>query len=97
MVPSGRRNRSREVRRGLLRQYVRLQRDLTEADPASSAYQSSLHSFRQMGFVLISCGLEDDLDRLLRIRVLDGGLRFPALRESRRVPEGLHVLERRPV
>jgi hypothetical protein len=68
-----------------------------EADPSSSAYQAIMHAFRQMGYVLISSGFEDDLDRLLRIRVLDGGRPVrPARTERTEYPE-LHVLERVPV
>ena len=89
--------RRQEVRRELLRQYVRLQRDLVEADPASSSYQGLIHAFRQLGYVLITSGFEDDLDRLLRIRVLDGGRPESAPREERSVPEGLQIIERRNI
>ena len=85
-----------QVRRELLRQYMRLQRDLMEADPSSSAYQSIMHAFRQMGYVLISSGFEDDLDRLLRIRILDGGRATRTERSERSEYPELHVLERVP-
>lgn len=80
-----------QVRRELLRQYMRLQRELIEADPSTSDYQASMHAFRQMGYILISSGFEDDLDRLLRIRVLDGGRSEPAERGNQRAE--LHLLE----
>ncbi|HLJ67933.1 MAG TPA: hypothetical protein VKX16_11290 [Chloroflexota bacterium] len=82
-------------RRRLIRQYVSLQRDLSEEDPASSSYQATIHAFRQLGHVLIHAGLEDDLDRLLRLRVLDGGLESPSPRSKRRIPPELHTIERR--
>lgn len=83
------------LRRELLRQYMRLQRELMETDPSSPAYQSAMHAFRQMGYVLISSGFEDDLDRLLRIRVIDGGReeRQEAGRSERPV---LHLIEQVP-
>lgn len=88
--------RRQEVRRELLRQYMRLQRELMESDPSSSAYQSTMHAFRQMGYVLISSGFEEDLDRLLRIRVLDGGRPERAGRaEGAPLPE-LYVIEQVP-
>ena len=97
MLPDGRIDDDRrQARREMLRQYVRLQRDLVEADPASSAYKSIIHAFRQMGFVLITSGLEDDLDRLLRLRVLEGGRRDRKPRGKRPVPDGLTVLEQKP-
>lgn len=82
-----------QVRRELLRQYMRLQRELMEADPSSATYQSIMHAFRQMGYILISSGFEDDLDRLLRIRVLDGGRAARAERSERTEYPELHVLE----
>ncbi len=82
-----------QVRRELLHQYMRLQHDLMDADPSSSSYQSTMHAFRQMGYVLISSGFEDDLDRLLRIRVLDGGQPAPSDRASRTERPELHVME----
>jgi hypothetical protein len=86
-----------QARRDLLRQYVKLQRELMDADPSSSAYQTTIHAFRQMGYVLITSGFEEDLDRLLRIRILDGGRAVPAPAEERVVPEGLQVIERRSI
>lgn len=98
MIPDGGTAGNRNhVRRDLLRQYVHLQRELMDADPSSSAYQNTIHAFRQMGYVLISSGFEDDLDRLLRIRVIDGGRTAPSSREERSIPADLHVLERRSV
>lgn len=61
------------ARRELVRQYLRLQRELVDGDPASSSYRSTIHAFRQMGYQMISSGFEEDLDRLLRLRVLPGG------------------------
>lgn len=84
-----------QMRRELLHQYMRLQRDLLEADPASSSYQARMHAFRQMGYVMITSGFEDDLDRLLRIRVLDGGQATRSPRDAGAVPE-LHVIESVP-
>lgn len=86
---------TRKVRRELLGQYVRLQRDLEDADPASSAYQTTIHSFRQMGYALISSGFEDDLDRLLRLRILDGGRPTRTPSEERTRPVELHLIEQR--
>lgn len=93
-LPSNR----QKLRRDLLRQYVRLQRRLMEADPTSSSYQATIHAFRQLGHTLISSGFEDDLDRLLRIRVLDGGRaeHTRSREQSAQVPE-MYVLERRAV
>lgn len=85
-----------EVRRELLRQYMRLQRELIEADPASSSYQATMHAFRQMGYVLITSGFEDDLDRLLRIRVLEGGRATRSEPEERAAPVELHMIEQVP-
>ncbi|HEX8917808.1 MAG TPA: hypothetical protein VF898_04865 [Chloroflexota bacterium] len=67
-------------RRELVKQYMHLQRELIEGDPAESSYQGTIHAFRQMGYMLISYGMESDLDRLLRIRVIEGG-------KSRREPD----------
>ena len=83
------------MRRDLLQQYVRLQRELTDGDPSTSTYQATIHAFRQVGYSLITCGFEDDLDRLLRLRVLDGG-RATRSRANDRSTPALHVLELRP-
>jgi hypothetical protein len=83
----------RNTRRDLLHQYVRLQRELADADPASGAYDVTIQAFQQMGYGLITAGYEEDLDRLLRIRVLDGGRSSPAPRLDREPPLELHVLE----
>lgn len=85
----------RHVRRDLLRQYVKLQRDIIDGDPASSAYAATIQSFRQMGYALISYGFEDDLDRLLRIRVLEGGRAVPSDRTERAYPTELQMIESR--
>jgi hypothetical protein len=50
-----------------------------------------------MGYSLISSGFEDDLDRLLRIRILDGGRTDRVPRAERSTPEGLHLLEQRSI
>src|SRR5438270_5105236 len=84
-----------KVRRELLGQYVRLQRDMVDADPASAAYQTTIQAFRQMGYALISSGFEEDLDRLLRLRVLDGGLHAQAPPKERTRPVELHLIETR--
>ena len=84
-----------KTRRELLAQYVRLQRELLESDPSSGAYQATIYAFRQMGFALISSGFEEDLDRLLRMRVIDGGRRSPTPLGARTRPVELHVIERR--
>lgn len=84
-----------KTRRELLRQYVVLQRDLLNADPSSAAYESTIHAFRQMGYALITSGFEDDLDRLLRLRVLDGGQAVPRPHEERQTAPELQVVERR--
>lgn len=98
MIPDERSGDNRQrLRKDLLRQYVKLQRELIDADPSSSAYQNTIHAFRQMGYVLISSGFEDDLDRLLRIRVLDGGRSTPSSPDERSVPADWHVMERRSV
>lgn len=68
----------RAARRELLGRYLRLQRELIEADPAAPSYQATVHAFRNMGYSLITSGFGEDLDRLLRIRVLNGGLTKPA-------------------
>jgi hypothetical protein len=73
-----------------------LQRELVEGDPASSSYQSTIHAFRQMGYSLIASGFEDDLDRLLRLRVLDGGRARRSPRARRPTPNDLFVIERQP-
>jgi hypothetical protein len=83
-----------KVRRELLGQYVRLQRELAEADPASTAYQTTIHAFRQMGYALISSGFEEDLDRLLRLRVLDGGRSVPAPTQARSRPVEMRLIEK---
>ncbi len=84
-----------KVRRELLGQYVRLQREFVDADPATLAYQSTIHAFRQMGYALISSGFESDLDRLLRLRVLDGGRLSPTPLAERTRPVDLHMIEHR--
>jgi hypothetical protein len=86
----------RRTRREMLQQYVRLQHELMDADPSSSSYAATIQSFRQMGYALISAGFEDDLDRLLRIRVLDGGRATPTSREERELPDDLYVIEQVP-
>ena len=85
-----------QVRRELLRQYMRLQQELMDTDPSSSAYQSTMHAFRQMGYVLISSGFEDDLDRLLRIRVIDGGRPARRQKVEREDRPELYVMELLP-
>jgi hypothetical protein len=96
MVPEEQRaHRRGALRRDLVRKYVRLQHELIDADPMSSAYAGTIHAFRQMGYTLITSGFEDDLDRLLRLRVLEGGRGQRAPRDQRGgIPE-LYVLERR--
>jgi hypothetical protein len=74
---------------------MHLQRELIDGDPGTSSYQGTVHAFRQMGYALISAGLEDDLDRLLRIRVLEGGRPTRSARAERSVPDYLCVIERR--
>lgn len=86
----------RQTRRDLVRQYVQLQRDLIDGDPASSTYQATIHAFRQLGYTLISSGFEDDLDRLLRLRVFDGGRPHRDRPEETAIPE-LFVIEQKPV
>ncbi len=85
----------RRTRRELFTRYVQLQNDLVESDPGSSAYQATVHAFRHLGYALIANGFEDDLDRLLRIRVIEGGRKCPRKREDRRLTPDLLVLERR--
>lgn len=85
----------RQVKRDLLRKYVRLQRDILDGDPASSAYAATIQSFRELGYALINNGFEDDLDRLLRIRVLDGGRAIRSDRSERKFPKDLQVIESR--
>lgn len=89
--------RRQQLRRGLIHQYIHLQRQLLDAEPSSSTYQAAMHAFRRMGYTLITSGFEDDLDRLLRIRVLDGGQ--GRHRKSRDVefPQDLHVIEQVPL
>lgn len=87
----------RRARRELLHNYLRLQRELIDGNPASSSYQATIHAFRQMGYVLISSGFHDDLDRLLRIRVLDGGRATRRLRDVRDPVPELEIIEQRPV
>lgn len=82
-------------RRELLRQYVHLQRELLDADSTKSAYQASIQAFRQMGYTLINSGFESDLDRLLRLRVMDGGRDEPAPRAKRTRVADLHLLTER--
>jgi hypothetical protein len=86
----------RKTRREMLQQYVKLQHELIDADPSSSSYAATIQSFRQMGYALISAGFEEDLDRLLRIRVLDGGNATPSSRDERHVPDDLHIIEQVP-
>ena len=86
---------AKKTRRELLHQYIRLQQELIDADPSSSSYQATIQAFRQMGYALITSGFEEDLDRLLRMRVLDGGRANPAPRAEREAPLDLHVIERR--
>lgn len=83
------------ARQEMLRSYLRLQRELIDGDPGSSAYQRTIHAFRQMGYVLISAGFEEDLDRLLRIRVLEGGRAERRGRDRLSTLPELHVIEQR--
>ena len=87
--------RRQQTRRELLRQYMKLQRRLMDADPGSSAYQATVQAFRTMGYTLITSGFEDDLDRLLRIKVLEGGRNRRSPRETRAGTEQLLLLEHR--
>lgn len=82
-------------RRELLRQYVHLQHELLDADSTTSAYQASIQAFRQLGYAFINAGLESDLDRLLRLRVIDGGRAEPAPRAERACTPDVHVLKER--
>jgi hypothetical protein len=63
----------RRLRQHLVRQYVRLQREIVGGEPGCSSYRASVHALRQLGYVLISSGFDEDLDRLLRMRFLEGG------------------------
>lgn len=94
MVPDGlSADGRRTLRRDLLRRYVYLQKELIDADTSSSSYQAIVHAYRQMGQTLISSGFEEDLDRLLRIRVLDGGRALPLPKTKRTVPDELYLIE----
>ena len=93
MIPDTSAGRNRRTRRELLHQYVHLQRELIDGDASSSAYQGTIHAFRQVGHALISAGFESDLDRLLRIRVLEGGRKAPAPRSLRGRASELMVVE----
>lgn len=84
------------VRRELVGQYARLQRDLMESEPTSTAYQNSIQAFRQMGYALISSGFEDDLDRLLRLRIMAGGRPSPLPLAGRNRSMNVHLIEQRP-
>ena len=84
-----------KARRDLLRHYVRLQRDLVDADPTSISYGRTINAFRHMGYVLISSGFEEDLDRLLRLRVLEGGQPARTPVSTRTRPVELHLIEQR--
>jgi hypothetical protein len=95
MIPKERARQGATRRRDLIKRYIRLQVDLSEADPLSSTYQATIHAFRQIGYALITSGFEDDLDRLLRFRVLDGGRAISAPRERNAEMPELHVVERR--
>jgi hypothetical protein len=86
----------KQTRRELLHHYVRLQHELAGADPAASSYSATIQSFRQLGYALITAGFEEDLDRLLRIRVLDGGKATPSRKDERQIPADLLVIESRP-
>jgi len=85
----------RRRRKDLLQRYVQLQRDLGRADSSSSSYQATIQAFRRMGYILIANGMEEDLDRLLRIRVIEGGKRRHESKPSH-PPEALHLIEQRP-
>lgn len=82
-------------RREQLRQYVHLQRELLDGDSATSDYQASIKAFRQLGYALIKSGFESDLDRLLRLRIMDGGRDEPAPRAERTCTPDLHILKER--
>jgi hypothetical protein len=89
--------RRQQLRRDLIHQYLHLQRQLLEAEPSSSTYQATMHAFRRMGYTLITSGFEDDLDRLLRIRVLDGGKTHRGEPHESSFPQDLHVIEQVPI
>ena len=89
--------RRQQARREQLQRYVHLQRELVEGDPSSPRYHGTIHAFRQMGHALIAAGFEDDLDRLLRIRILDGGRPAPATRPERSQWPDLTLIESVPV
>jgi hypothetical protein len=85
----------RQLRRELLAEYVELQRQIASANPLSSSYRAAIHAFRHMGYRLITAGFEDDLDRLLRIRVLDGGRASRSQPSERTVPSQIFLIEKR--
>jgi hypothetical protein len=89
--------RRQHLRRDLIHQYLHLQRKLLEAEPSSSTYQATMHAFRRMGYTLITSGFEEDLDRLLRIRVLEGGKAQRGESRDAGFPQGLHMIERVPL
>jgi len=90
------RDGNENTRRELLKQYVQLQHDIMEADPSSSTYQVTVRAFRQMGHMLMTAGFEEDLDRLLRFRVIEGGRPRRAHPPNSPADEPiLHVIERR--
>ena len=84
----------RKARGELIRRYVTLQRDIMNANPGSSAYRATIGAFRQMGHVMIKSGFEDDVDRLLRFRIIDGGRARSEPRTQKNISE-LYLLERR--
>ncbi len=84
------------ARRILLEQYIRLLRESRYAGAQHSQGERTAEALCQMGRNLIGAGLEDDLDRLLRFRVLEGGLARPSPARTRSVPHQLHVLESCP-
>jgi hypothetical protein len=73
-----------------------LQREIVEGEPGTSTYRATIHAFRQLGYVLMSCGFEEDLDRLLRIRIVEGGRSTPVPRTPR-ADIDLHLVEQRRV
>jgi hypothetical protein len=89
--------RRQQLRRYLIHQYMHLQRQLLDAEPSSSTYQATMHAFRRMGYTLITSGFEEDLDRLLRIRVLDGGKAGREESARSEFPQDLHIIEQVPV
>lgn len=91
------RAKRQQLRRDLIHQYLHLQRQLLDAEPSSSTYQATMHAFRRMGYTLITSGFEDDLDRLLRIRVLDGGKSGHGESHDGDFPQDLHVIEQIPI